>query len=261
MMAAVAAFLGALTTARARCRLLVEGTPLYANSMVSISQNQKHYLLNVMRLADQEVVLVFNGADGEWTARVQMQGKKSCSLLVCEQCRPQPKVDNHTMLIFSPLKPKRTSLLIEKAVELGVTSLMPCIMQRSSVREVNMPKLKSTISEATEQSHRLQVPTALNTQRNLQEALAACQGREVICAAEPSLKAGAPPLTAFLQGRKTLGSISFVLGPEGGFHPAEFDLLREQSVNFVSLGENTLRAETAALAALAIAHAMRGAAH
>lgn len=252
------ALLGLITLARGihgkSLQRLYTPQPLVNGGALSLSDGQRHYLLNVMRAKEGDELSIFNGADGEWTAAVSLLNKKRCDLQLLEQARPQPSpAAAGPCLLFGVLKGARLSTLVEKACELGAGSLQPVVTQYCAVRSLNVQRLQDIAIEAAEQSRRLTVPTVAEAQP-LAAALDAWDAERplIVCDERGD---GAPPLSALLaDGTLDAGAAPGVLiGPEGGFSPEEFEALAARPfVRTVSLGANTLRAETAAMAALAV---------
>jgi 16S rRNA (uracil1498-N3)-methyltransferase len=236
---------------------LFTSSPLANGAAVELGQEQAHYLKNVMRLSEGDAVALFNGSDGEFCARIESFGKRAASLTLEEQTRAQtPEPD--LWLVFAPVKRARIDYLVEKATELGVAALYPVRTQRTIVERVNLERLQANAVEAAEQTERLTVPKV-----HPPETLAALiarwpQTRRLIVCDE---RGRAPPIADVVAGlRERLAAGAAVLiGPEGGFTETELDgLANLPFVNAVSLGPRILRADTAALAALAVFQALAG---
>jgi len=222
-------------------RLYTE-SPLFENQEVVLLENQSHYLQKVMRLKENDDVLLFNGKDGEWKARITGTTKKSTTLRPLIQNRPQGNAGD-LWLLFSPLKPKRQEFLVEKATELGASCLWPIHFERTSVPKVNLEKMRSHTIEAAEQCGRLTIPeikplTPLSMLlKNWPEERHLLFGDESL--SSPSLG------TLDLNHQNPYG---FLVGPEGGFTQQEFSLLKSfLQAQGVTLNPHILRAETAAL--------------
>jgi 16S rRNA (uracil1498-N3)-methyltransferase len=217
---------------------------LAADAAVPASAAQAHYLGTVMRRAVGDVVHLFNGRDGEWTARITALGRHAAGFTVEAQFCPQERgVEPDIWLAFALLKRDATDLVVEKATELGVAAICPVVTARTNANRVNLDRLQAIAVEAAEQCERLTVPT-LHAPRALAALLDAWPaGRRLIVAAERS---EAPPLAPIDT------PCGLLIGPEGGFTPAELDVLRAHAlVTLASLGPRILRAETAAIAGLA----------
>jgi 16S rRNA (uracil1498-N3)-methyltransferase len=223
---------------------------------VALEPGQTHYLRSVLRFGAGAVVAVFNTTHGEWLCRIAEIGKGATRLTVERQLRqPEPECEPDLWLLFAPIKRTPLDWLIEKATELGVAGLLPVWTARTQVERINVERLRAHAVEAAEQSERLSVPELRAPQR-LDRLLAAWPSarRLIVCdetgAGEPISDAAArlPP-----------GPVALLVGPEGGFDETELDALGKLSfVTRVGLGPRVLRAETAALAAVAVLQAIAG---
>ncbi|MDH3662613.1 MAG: 16S rRNA (uracil(1498)-N(3))-methyltransferase [Alphaproteobacteria bacterium] len=224
---------------------------LAADTSIELDRTQAHYLLDVMRKKVGDQVRLFNGADGEWLASISDAGRKRCQLAVAEQLRPQEEEIGPTLL-FAPIKKARMEMLVEKATELGVGRLMPVRTRRSIVDRINAARLRTIAIEAAEQCERLTMPEICELQ-TLEWALSNWPMDHPFYAADET-GSGRPLLQALELERPA----AFLVGPEGGFDPAELGWLSEhQAVIKVDLGPRILRAETAGLVMLANWSAIR----
>ncbi len=237
---------------RSAVRLYLD-QPLSSGATPAADRGQAHYLRSVMRLGPGDPVLVFNEQDGEWTAEIASLDRRSCELRVQERRRrPGPEPD--ISLAFAPLKAAQIDFLVQKAVELGVSALYPVMTERTQVTRVNTGRLRANAIEAAEQCERLSVPSVAEPV-SLADFLATWPAdRPLLAAIE---RQQAPTLSETLQDlRPPLGLLT---GPEGGFAPAELDALgARHNVKAVNLGPRILRAETAAVAGLAVVQALAG---
>lgn len=224
---------------------------LSAGGSVALADDQAHYLRHVLRLEAGQAVALFNGRDGEWRAVITEAGKKACRLSIETQLRPQEQVAD-VWLCFAPIKQGRIEMIIEKATELGAGRLLPVITRRVQMQKVNAERLTAHAREAAEQCERLDVPEVAEAV-TLEKLLASWpQERCLFVCAERS---DAPALIAAAEGN---GPCALLVGPEGGFAPEELERLKSlPQVVPVSLGSRILRAETAAIAALAILQSVR----
>lgn len=228
----------------ANIRLYVD-LPLGVDGVLEPSPAQCHYLLTVMRRRDGDVILLFNGRDGEWRASVEVFDRRRCRLAIKDQSRPQ-RPEPGPMLLFAPLKRIRQEFLIEKATELGVAILAPVLCRRSVVDRLNRNRLVSIAIEAAEQSGRLTLPE-VEQALPLADRLAERPNGHCLFVGDGT--GGGQPFADALEEH---GAGDLLIGPEGGFDPEEMAELRASAgVVPISLGPRTLRAETAALAALA----------
>jgi 16S rRNA (uracil1498-N3)-methyltransferase len=225
--------------------------PLGAGQAVALSEGQANYLFAVMRLAVGASVQVFNGLDGEWRAEVAEAGKRRGVLVCRDLLRPQAAGPD-LWLIFAPLRKERTAFLVEKAVELGVSRLVPVTTRYLAGDRFRADKERAHAVEAAEQCEALAVPEVAELQP-LERVLAGWDVSRRLYWADEALAGqgtdwpGAP------------GPAAILIGPEGGFAPEEQARLRDlDHVTPVSLGPRILRAETAALAALTLWQARFG---
>jgi len=229
----------------AKIRLYVEH-PLGPGQSVPLDPDQALYLFSVMRLGPGDGVLLFNGADGEWLATVAEAGKRRGILLCDSQTRPlQPPPD--LWLLFSPVKKAETVFIVEKAVELGVARLCPVQTARTNSDRLNRDRMQANAREAAEQCGATVVPQVDDLQP-LDRMLAAWPPDRRLLWCNESLAGAATVLAG-----QPSGPWAVLIGPEGGFAPAEAArLAAHPQVVQASLGPRILRAETAALAALVL---------
>lgn len=217
------------------------------NAKISLLPEQAHYLKNVLRKAEGDTVRVFNGIDGEWLARLDVLSKKTAEGLLTECIKEQPAARAPIHLYFSPIKKQRMDMLVEKAVELGVTDLHPVLMNRTENRKMNVERTHTHIIEAAQQCERLDIPR-LHDVTALPKAVSEEIKGPIYAALERESGAVA------LQEKDVSKECAFLIGPEGGFDDAEKALLLSLAHVFpVSLGTCILRAETAAIACLSYA--------
>jgi 16S rRNA (uracil1498-N3)-methyltransferase len=235
-------------------RLFVDA-PLAAGGAVGLSVGQAHYLRSVLRLDRGAAVALFNGKDGEWRGRIDGFGKGWCSVQLEAQTRAQES-EPDLWLVFAPLKRARIDFLAEKATELGVSELRPVITRRTIVERVNVERLAANATEAAEQTERLTVPVVREPEP-LERLVAGWPAGRVLFLCEET--GDAPPLAEAARALNPGEGRAVLIGPEGGFDPAELDALHKSPfVKPVGLGPRVLRAETAALAALAVLQAVAG---
>lgn len=233
---------------------------------IPIDGDQAHYLTRVLRLGVGDPVRLFNGRDGEFEASVSAVTKSTARLALVKRVREQAGVPD-LWLLFAPLKKARTDFVVEKAVELGAAEILPVITERTDADTVRVDRLARLAIEAAEQTERLDVPPVREAVK-LPALLAGWDPtRTLIYADEAGDEGGKPwggdagkadPLADVLSGLGD-GPAAILIGPEGGFSPVERKRLRELPfVRPVGLGPRILRAETAAVAALALWQAVRG---
>src|SRR5690348_3240885 len=222
-------------------RLFVR-SPLAEGTSVDLEAAQANYLGNVMRLGVGAELLVFDGISGEWLARIAEAGKKRMTLAVERKTR-EPESIPDLWLAFAPVKRAQTDWLVEKATELGAARLVPVMTQRTVAERVRLDRLESIAIEAAEQCGRTRVPQIaqpIPLSRLVEELDPA---RHFYFADETG---GEPLAAAFEEGPAVI-----LVGPEGGFTDEERAFVRGSGASPVSLGPRILRAETAALAAIA----------
>jgi 16S rRNA (uracil1498-N3)-methyltransferase len=240
-------------------RLFVE-SPLRAGLQVALASAQANYLRNVLRLKAGAEILVFNGRDGEWRARLELAGKKALRLAVGEQTRGQTApCDLH--YLFAPLKHARLDYMVQKAVEMGASRLQPMITRHTQVQRVNLERMRANAIEAAEQCGIL---TIAETEAPLSfDAFVRGWVPErllVFCDEDAEVK---DPIEALMTGRDgaLVGPtpVSLLIGPEGGFAAEERAALMElPNMLRLALGPRILRADTGAVAALALVQAVLG---
>ncbi len=222
---------------------------------IALDRAAANYLLSVLRLGAGAEILVFNGQDGEWRAGVEPCGRKAAVLRVTVRTRAQTDRPD-LALLFAPLKHARLDYLVQKAVEMGAGTIRPVRTRRTVATRVNLDRMRSNAIEAAEQCGVLAVPEIL-PELGLAEALAALPADRllVFCDEDAAI---ANPWEA-LRGASTAPSAALLIGPEGGFDPTERAAILERPATLrISLGPRILRADTAAVAALAILQTARG---
>jgi 16S rRNA (uracil1498-N3)-methyltransferase len=235
------------------CQRLCVPDDLAAGARLSLAPGQSHYLSHVLRLVAGDSILVFNGRHGEWRARLVAERRRP-AVLVDEQVRPQtggPDID----YLFAPLKRARIDYLVQKATEMGVARLRPVLTRRTQPERVNLVRVRANVVEAAEQCGVLRLPE-VHAPEPLEDLLAGWEsGRTLIFCDEEHAAGG--PLAALGQIKES--ALALLVGPEGGFDAGERALLScKPFVVRISLGPRILRADTAAVAALALVNAALG---
>lgn len=234
------------------------GQDLAAGTRLPLDRAQANYLLNVLRRKPEDPVLVFNGRDGEWRASLQATGRKSGELVLVERSRAQtPRPD--LLYLFAPLKSARLDYLAQKAVEMGAGEIRPVLTRFTQGERVNVERLSANAVEAAEQCGILSVPAVAEPER-LPAALERLEpGRLLVFCDEDA--AVADPVAA-LRGACDPAApppLAVLIGPEGGFAAEERALVAERKNTVaLSLGPRILRADTAAVAVLALVQAVLG---
>ena len=239
-----------------RHRLFVD-TALAAGAPVALNADQSHRLLHVLRAGRGEALALFNGRDGEWLASLAEAGRKGATLAVESRLRPQAD-ESGPWLLFAPIKRGPFDLVIEKATELGASALLPVWTRHTDSQRLNEERMRAIAIEAAEQCGRLTVPET-HAPRDLDAVLAGWPGDRRLIVLDETGHGG--PIADVLM-READGAAALLVGPEGGFAESELDALRGLAFAVAAdLGPRILRAETAAIAALACYQALRAGRH
>ena len=224
--------------------------PLGAGAHIELYAAQANYLGNVLRMSARAQLLVFDGSSGEWLARIVDTGKKRMTLTIERRTR-KPETIPDVWLAFAPVKRAQTDWLVEKATELGAARLIPVMTQRTITERVKMERLEAIAIEAAEQCGRTRLPDIAEPVA-LAKFLDRRDPTRILYFADEN--GGDAPLASFGKGAALI-----LIGPEGGFTDEERALVRAAPNSVaISLGPRILRAETAALAALAAYMAVAG---
>ncbi|MER9887425.1 16S rRNA (uracil(1498)-N(3))-methyltransferase [Mesorhizobium sp. M0114] len=219
-----------------------------------VGPQQSHYLSHVLRLGEGAEVLVFNGRDGEWSAAIAAKSKKALRLKVMALQRPQPPLPD-LVYCFAPLKQGRLDYLVQKVVEMGAGILQPVTTQHTQVARPGIERLRANVVEAAEQCGILAVPDVREAEKF--ERLLGNWDRErrlIFCDEDAATNNPLPALQAVRENK-----LALLVGPEGGFSDEERRMLRALPfVTAIPLGPRILRADTAAVAALALIQATIG---
>src|SRR5262249_55193446 len=208
------------------------------------------------RLKAGDRVLVFNGRDGEWDGRVAPAGKRGIVLQIEAQIRPQTAgPDLH--YLFAPLKRARLDYMVQKAVEMGVARLAPVMTRHTQAERVNVDRMRANAIEAAEQCGILRLPE-IAAPVALVDALAALAPERVLVFCDEDAPI-ADPVAALAAASGAAAALAVLVGPEGGFAAEEREMLlaRRNTVR-LALGPRILRADTAAVAVLALVEAVLG---
>jgi 16S rRNA (uracil1498-N3)-methyltransferase len=240
-------------------RLFV-AAPLAAGLTVALNATQIHYLVTVLRKVAGDSVLVFNGTDGEWNAGLAGAGRRDSVLLIESLARPQPEIGKLRYL-FSPLKRARLDYMVQKAVEMGVAKLHPVIMRHTQAERVNLDRMRANAIEAAEQCGILAIPqiaAPLDFAAAITALGSACH--LIFCDEDARCADPVAALRTDLGDARGNGDeIAVLIGPEGGFGEDERAwLLRRPRTSRIALGPRILRADTAAVAALAVVQTAAG---
>ena len=237
-------------------RLFIDA-PLSEGARIVMDKGQTNYLVNVLRMREGDPVLIFNGRDGEWQATLAEAGRKGAVLTADTLSREQTPA-SPLMYLFAPIKQARLDYMVQKAVEMGVGHIRPVITRRTQVARLNDERLRANAIEAAEQCGVLSIPE-IEAPEQLAALLARWpkdepERRIIFCDEDET---GADPVSILRALPK--GPLAVLIGPEGGFSPEERETLHALPfVTAIPLGPRILRADTAAVAALALVQAVAG---
>lgn len=235
-------------------RLCVD-QPLAAGAEVKLDARRTNYLVNVLRLGAGARVLLFNGRDGEFASSLSANSRKGASLVAGARTRPQeapPDLD----YLFAPLKHARLDYMAQKAIEMGARRLRPILTRHTQVARVNLERLRANAIEACEQCGVIWIPEIAPAEP-LSEALRSWPAERLLVFCDEEADQ-ASPLDALSRAGGGEG-VGLLIGPEGGFDDDErAAILSTPRVVRLSLGPRILRADTAAVAALALIQATLG---
>jgi len=228
--------------------------PLASGQTVSLDRAQTNYLANVLRLKHGDELLLFNGRDGEWRARLAGLGKRALNAVVTEHLREQPQ-PNDLHFLFAPLKHARLDYLVQKAVEMGASRLQPVITRHTQVARVNVERMRANVIEAAQQCGILTLPEVAEP-ASFAAAISEADASRLLVFCDEDAEVQDP--VAALAARAG-APLTVLIGPEGGFAEDERTaLLKQPNVVRIALGPRILRADTAAVAALALVQAVLG---
>jgi 16S rRNA (uracil1498-N3)-methyltransferase len=237
-------------------RLFV-AAPLAAGATLLLEPDQAHYLAHVLRLKAADPLLVFNGTEGEWKARLGDTAKRRAFLTIETMVRPQPAPGNLHYL-FSPLKRARLDYMVQKAVEMGASRLAPVMMRHTQAERVNVERMRANAVEAAEQCGVLALPE-IAVPVNFDAAIAGLSPSRHLVFCDEDAPCADPVAALRAAGGASPGGLAVIVGPEGGFADDERSaLLRRPESSRIALGPRILRADTAAVAALSLVQAVLG---
>lgn len=236
-----------------KIRLFIQ-EPISKDSTIYLEKEHAHYLFQVMRCRAGDMISIFNGKDGQWDAKISDITKKQSIVVAVEQTKAQ-QVESDITLCFALVKNTPISNILQKATELGVTSLQPVITERTNVSKLNIERSERIVIEAAEQCERLTIPK-IKPVVTLSELLTNWDSKCKLILCDES--GNANPIMDELPKIKP-SQVAILTGPEGGFIESEFAILREKTyITPVTMGPRILRADTAAIAALTCYQAVLG---
>ena len=236
-------------------RLYVDAA-IASGASIPLDADQANYLGNVLRLKSGDAVLAFNGRDGEW--RAVIAGRKRPEQLAIEtRTRPQ-EPPTRVRYAFAPLKHARLDYMVQKAVEMGAANLVPVLTQHTQVTRINLERMHANVIEAAQQCGILSIAT-VEEPLPLDRFLSGRNADGLLVFCDEDAESGDAVATLDAMRAQATAGIDVLIGPEGGFAQSEREaLLRQKHVARLSLGPRILRADTAAVAALALVQAVLG---
>jgi len=235
-------------------RLFVDA-PLAAGNGIALDRDQTNYLGNVLRLDAGATLLVFNGRDGEWQATLAGRKRPDRAEIVAQVRAQDHLPDVH--YVFAPLKHARLDYMVQKAVEMGASALRPVTTRFTQASRVNVERMRANVIEAAEQCGILSL-AEVHDPEPLERWLGARDAQRLLVFCDEDAPT-ADPVAALTQARQDNQGIDVLIGPEGGFAEEERALLiRQPRLTQLSLGPRILRADTAAVAALAVVQSALG---
>jgi 16S rRNA (uracil1498-N3)-methyltransferase len=232
--------------------------PLDQAAKIDLDQSQANYVRNVLRLPEGAKILAFNGRDGEWETRIAASSRKLVMLAVDKMTRPQePRPDLH--YLFAPLKHARQDYMVEKAVEMGAGLLCPVLTRRTQISRINIERMRAHTIEAAEQCGILSVPDITPPIR-LDALLGGWDKNRLLVFCDEDAPLRSPfEILRSCHSPAIPRRLAVLIGPEGGFEAGERQaLLKLPNIARLPLGPRILRADTAAVAALALVQATLG---
>jgi 16S rRNA (uracil1498-N3)-methyltransferase len=223
--------------------------PFEKDADLPLTENAHHYVRNVMRMEEGQSIRLFNGRDGEFVGNLTSLGKKHGIVRLAQHIKQQPVAEKEIHLLFTPLRKERMDWLVEKSVELGVTHLHPVLTQNTDMRKINDERIQAQIIEAAEQCERMDIPS-LSPMTELFDLFRTWSKESQIYAALERYEA---PRLSEISSIRDKNTLAILIGPAGGFTQEEMErIVSQEFVSAISLGDNILRAETAAIAALSL---------
>ena len=224
------------------------------DEIIEIEQ-QLHYLINVMRVKKSDEIIVFNGTDGDWMARIEEASKRKCIIELIKQVKSQDVIKQRISLAFCLIKNQTISDIAKQATELGIAEFYPIISERVAVNSFNEKRFLINIIEASEQCKRNSLPK-INKISSLNDFIENTKDKVIIVADESGK--GQNPIILFKEIQKNFQNqeIIILIGPEGGFAPFEFEIMQKNNLFHIGLGNTILKSPTACVAAIAILKAI-----
>ena len=228
---------------KSKTRIFVE-KPISSNMMIYIKNKQHHFLRNVLRAKINDQINIFDGSSGEWETCIVSINKYNTVLRVLDNVVKMKKTTD-VWLVFSPIKQHRMSLAIQKATELGVSKIIPCITEHTNIRTVNMKNLFNNAKEAAEQSERLDIPV-IDKAIEIKSLLSNWPEDRKLIYCDEKINNGKSIIKTLFIKKNIPIKWGVLVGPEGGFSDLEKKIItKNKNVIAVSLGDRLLRSDTA----------------
>jgi 16S rRNA (uracil1498-N3)-methyltransferase len=229
-----------------KIRLYFSGK-IQSDLVAHLPKGQSHYLKDVMRLKVGDIFSIFN-SHGEWKTSIQNYEKQTVKIKILEKSR-EKKNEKNIWLAFTPIKQNPLNIIIQKGTELGVQKFIPILSERTEVKDINNERVKKIIIESAEQSNRISIPEVakLETLKNFLSNFP-----EKACLVFCDINCDQNDIKKILS-KKDIGPICILIGPEGDFSENERKLITQlKQSQSISLAQNILRAETAAVVAVTL---------
>lgn len=234
-----------------KTRLFVKENPLNIASEIVLKDNDFDYLVKVLRKKIGDEICVFNGFDGEFSAKIAKIEKKSLVIALHEKIGEQEK-SSFITLAFAPVKNVRIDFVAAKATEMGVSKFQPILTKHTIVDKINLERFFANVKEAAEQCETNFLPQVCDLQK-LDKILEQKDKIFILCDETHQGLAARDLMPKISKERKANQEIIILIGPEGGFSKEEFEKMRKiENLFSLSLGKRILRADTAIIAALAL---------
>ena len=240
---------------KAKIRLYFPGK-ISLKSPVKLENKQVHYLKNVMRKKIDDSILVFNGVNGEFLAKISEIYKNTIIIDIIKKTR-DVQIDNDIWLLFAPVKKSPTEYIVQKATELGVSKIIPVITERTITKNLNLKRMQDIAIESSEQCERITIPEVCAVKK-LKDLIPNWDNDRIIFFCDETIRNNDVVKIDF-QNLSTTSFGAILVGPEGGFSINETNYLREKKfIRPIDLGPRILRSDTAVIAALSLWHYLNG---
>ncbi len=240
---------------KAKIRLYFPGK-LSLKNPVKLENKQVHYLINVMRKKEDDILLIFNSVDGEYLAKISQIYKKYIALTIVKKIR-DAEAEIDLWLLFAPVKKGPTEYVIQKATELGVSKIFPVITDRTITKQINLKRMQDIAIEASEQCERLTIPEIFDLKK-IKDVIESWDKKRIILYGDETIRKQDEIKFDFQNlHSKSLGAI--LIGPEGGFNNDEINYLRKKTfIKPIDLGPRILKSDTAVITTLVLWHCLNG---